>query len=185
MSRLPIFALVLLVFDELTVLIAYYIDGIMPYTCRLPKQIQKTRRKAEERRKDAQQHLEWKYPDGVTSVTAPVARTHVLQSLHLISTLWDKVGFVLPGLWALKGRPRIAYLEADDQLLRQPGIDSLSEEELVIACGERGISVLAEGSEACRSSDDMRASLQKWLDLTDAPEMAERRKRMATLLMTK
>jgi hypothetical protein len=176
---------ILLVFDELTVLIAYYIDGIMPYTCRLPEQIQKTRRKAEERRKDAQQHLEWKYPDGVTSATAPVARSHVLQSLHLISTLWDKVGFVPPGLWGMKGRPRVAYLEADDQLLRQSGIENLSEEELVIACTERGIAVLAEGGEAYRSSDDMRVSLQKWLDLIDAPEAIERRKRMAMLLMTK
>lgn len=182
-ARLPIFGLVVLLFEELTPLIAYLVEGIMPLTCRLPQHSAKSRAKASARRKYALEELKMKNPDGVAS--ASVAKTHILRSLNLVSGLWDRIGVMPPGLWQTKGRTQMGFLEGDDRLLRKAGkLKGLSEDELLHACLERGIDVdttadLAAGRNYHRRR---RHLLEQWLQLTDGKDEAERRTRMAILL---
>ncbi|KEZ40721.1 hypothetical protein SAPIO_CDS8662 [Scedosporium apiospermum] len=186
MGRLPVFAVVVLLFEELTPLVAYAFEGIMPHTCRLPQHLEKSRKKAVARRKHAFEELGWKNPDGVSQ--ASVAQVHILRSLNLVSTLWDRVGLIPPGLWQLRGRSQVAFLEVDDALLRKAGkLSQLSAEELMRACSERGIDLepsLEEADER-KKEHERRRLLEQWLRLTDAQESAERRRRMAVLLTTR
>ena len=182
-TRLPIFGLTFLLFEELTPFVAYFVEGIMPLTCRLPQHTAKSRAKAVERRKHALEELKWKNPDGV--LTASAARSHILRSLNLISTFWDRIGLVPPGLWQLKGSSQMGYLEADDRLLRKAGkLKQLSEDELSLACVDRGIDVdvTAELVSGQDFHETRRRLLGQWLQLTDGKDELERKKRMTVLL---
>ncbi|MBE3049892.1 hypothetical protein IMZ48_46825 [Candidatus Bathyarchaeota archaeon] len=181
--RLPLFGLTFLLFEELTPLIAYFVEGIMPLTCRLPQHTAKSQGKAVERRKYALNELKWKNPEGVA--TASVARAHILRSLNLVSRFWDRIGLMPPGLWQLKGRSHMGFLEADDRLLRKGGdLKQLSEEELLLASVDRGIDVdvTAELASGRNFHADRRQLLGQWLRLTDGKDELERKKRMAALL---
>lgn len=177
-SRLPLFGLVLLICGEFTPLVVVYFDAVVPYTCRLPKQIGRSLGKAEARRQSSFQHLEYEHPEGALSpkLRRRTARAHVLRSLHLVGTFWDRIGFVPPLLWWAKGNSRMAYLEGDDALLRTGGIAKLLPEEVKLACEERGLDVLG------RKHEELREHLGDWLRLTAAEELEERRKRMTVLL---
>jgi len=180
--RLPLFGLMLIVIGEFTALVVIYVDGVVPYTCRIPKQIATGLQKAEDRRRSAFDELEARFPHGVLSprVTPGVARNHVLRSLHLAGTMWDRLGFIPPGMWQVKGRLRMAFLEGDDRnLIEDGGPSQLEPEELRIACAERGIDVVG------RSETELRGVLGDWLRLTAAEDITERRRRMATLLLTR
>ncbi|KID76396.1 uncharacterized protein G6M90_00g075290 [Metarhizium brunneum] len=182
MLRLPLFGLMLLVIGEFTALAVIYVDGVVPYTCRIPKQLYSGLQKAEGRRRAAFDELEAQYPHGVLSprISAPVARKHVLRSLHLSGMMWDRLGFTPPGMWQIKGRLRMAFLEGDDKnLIEDGGPVGLETEELRIACAERGIDVLG------KSETELRSWLGDWLRLTAAEDISERRRRMATLLLTR
>ncbi|OAQ74749.1 LETM1-like protein [Purpureocillium lilacinum] len=180
--RLPLFGLMLIVIGEFTALVVIYVDGVVPYTCRIPKQIATGLQKAEDRRRSAFDELEARFPHGVLSplVTPGVARNHVLRSLHLAGTMWDRLGFIPPGMWQVKGRLRMAFLEGDDRnLIEDGGPSQLEPGELRIACAERGIDVVG------RSETELRGVLGDWLRLTAAEDITERRRRMATLLLTR
>ncbi|KAF6845244.1 LETM1-like protein [Colletotrichum musicola] len=181
--RVPLFGVVLLVCGEFTPLIVIFVDGVVPYTCRLPRQLAASFAQAEQRRHASLADFERAAPQGVLSATRGVqaaARKHVLRSLHLPGMMWDKMGFMPPGMWATKGRLRMAFLEGDDKLLkRDGGAAGLEEQEVPIACTERGIDC------AGRSTEELRALLDEWLRLTDAEESVERRKRMTVMLTTK
>ncbi|KAG5985823.1 hypothetical protein E4U43_005856 [Claviceps pusilla] len=182
MLRLPLFGLMLLVIGEFTALVVIYVDGVVPYTCRIPKQLYSGLEKAEQRRRLAFDELETRFPHGPLSprLGPEVARKHVLRSLHLSGTMWDRLGFTPPGMWQIKGRLRMAFLEGDDMnLIEDGGPMGLEPEELRIACAERGIDVLG------RSETDLRSWLGDWLRLTAAEDISERRRRMATLLLTR
>lgn len=180
--RLPLFGLMLIVLGEFTALVVLYVDGVVPFTCRIPKQIFTALEKAEQRRKTAFEELEARYPHGVLSpqITANVARSHVLRSLHMAGSIWDRLGFMPPGMWEAKGKYRMAYLEGDDiNLVEDGGPLDLDYEELRIACAERGIDVLG------KSETELRGWLGDWLRLTAAEDIEERRRRMAVLLLTR
>ncbi|TDZ26881.1 hypothetical protein Cob_v000259 [Colletotrichum orbiculare MAFF 240422] len=184
--RVPLFGLVLLVCGEFTPLIVIFVDGVVPYTCRLPRQLDSSFTQAEERRRAAFADFERAAPQGVAAASPPpgavasAARKHVLRSLHLPGMMWDKIGFVPPGMWATKGRLRLAFLEGDDQLLlRDGGAAALEGQEARIACAERGIDC------AGRTDDELRRLLDRWLELTDARTSGERRKRLTVLLTTR
>lgn len=182
MLRLPLFGLMLLVIGEFTALAVIYVDGVVPFTCRIPKQQYSGLVKAEQRRRTAFDELETQFPHGVLSprITRAVARKHVLRSLHLSGTMWDRLGFTPPGMWQIKGRLRMAFLEGDDKnLIEDGGPMGLETEELRIACAERGIDVMG------KSETDLRSWLSDWLRLTAAEDISERRRRMATLLLTR
>ncbi|KAJ2956782.1 hypothetical protein NQ176_g11299 [Zarea fungicola] len=94
--------------------------------------------------------------------------------------MWDRLGFMPPGMWRVKGNLRMAFLEGDDKnLVEDGGPSGLETDELRIACMERGIDVLG------KSESDMRMWLGDWLRLTAAEDLTERRRRMTTLLMTR
>ncbi|PHH69568.1 hypothetical protein CDD83_5681 [Cordyceps sp. RAO-2017] len=83
-------------------------------------------------------------------------------------------------MWQAKGRPRIAFLEGDDRKLMEDGGPlELEPAELAIACRERGLDTLGKGE------TELRGLLADWLRLTAAEDAAERRRRMATLLLTR
>ncbi|KAK2612366.1 hypothetical protein QQS21_001630 [Conoideocrella luteorostrata] len=180
--RLPLFGLMLIVIGEFTALAVIYVDGVVPYTCRIPKQIYSGLEKAEQRRRAAFAELEAQYPHGVLSprISPALARKHVLKSLHLSGVMWDRLGFTPPGMWQIKGRLRMAFLEGDDKnLVEDGGPMGLETDELRIACAERGIDVLG------KSETELRSWLGDWLRLTAAEGISERRRRMATLLLTR
>lgn len=180
--RLPIFGVMLTVLGEFTALVVVFVGGVVPYTCRIPKQIFRSLEKAEQRRKTAFEELENKHPQGVLSpgVNASVAQSHAMKTLDISGSIWDRVGFSPPGLWQIKGQLRMAYLEGDNQKLIQDGGPSeLELDELRIACSERGINILG------KSETELRTWLGDWLRLTAAEESAERRRRMATLILTR
>lgn len=182
MLRLPFFGLMLIVIGEFTALVVLYVDGVVPYVCRIPSQLRGGAEKAEARRREAFRELEVAHPHGVLSprVTRSLARKHVLRGLHLSGAMWDRLGFVPPGMWEIKGRLRMAFLEGDDKnLIEDGGPMGLEVDELRIACMERGIDVLG------KSESDMRTWLGDWLRLTAAEDITERRRRMTTLLMTR
>jgi hypothetical protein len=104
----------------------------------------------------------------------------VLRSLDLSGSMWDKVGFVPPGMWQIKGRLRMAFLEGDDKnILEDGGPMDMEHEEVRIACAERGINVLGKGE------TELRGWLGDWLRLTTADDDLERRRRMVVLLTTR
>ncbi|QUC23048.1 uncharacterized protein UV8b_07289 [Ustilaginoidea virens] len=182
--RLPLFGLMLVVIGEFTALAVVYVDGVVPHTCRVPRQLRRGLERAEQRRRAAFDDLEARHPHGVLSprVGPAVARRHVLRSLHLSGRLWDRLGAAAPHalLWRLKGRPRMAFLDGDDRgLIEDGGPTGLEPEELRIACAERGIDVLG------RREAELRTWLGDWLRLTAAEDAAERRRRVAVLLMTR
>ncbi|GKT45105.1 uncharacterized protein ColSpa_05286 [Colletotrichum spaethianum] len=179
--RVPLFGLVLLICGEFTPLIVIFVDGVVPYTCRLPQQVESSFKQAEERRKTSFLEFEKAAPQGVASGTAQAAaRKHVLRSLHVPGMMWEKLGFFPPGLWATKGRLRMAFLEGDDRLLaRDGGAAGLEEQEVRTACMERGIDCIG------REDTELRQLLDQWLRLVDAEETGERRKRMTVMLTTR
>ncbi len=180
--RLPFFGLMLVVIGEFTALVVLYVDGVVPYVCRIPKQVATGLRKAEDRRREAFDELEAKHPHGVLSpqVNERVARKHVLKSLHMSGVMWDRLGFVPPGMWKIKGTLRMAFLQGDDKnIIEDGGPTGLDVEELRIACAERGIDVVG------KSATDLRSCLGDWLRLTAAEDVAEQRRRITVLLMTR
>lgn len=180
--RLPAFALFLLVAGELTPIVVVFISGILPYTCRFPREQRISLEKAEQRRQVAFDELESQYPRGALSpgITRAVARQHILKSLDISGGIWDRLGFTPPGLWDIKGKLRMAFLEVDDKrLVDDGGPLGLELEELRIACSDRGIDILG------KSEGELRNRLGDWLRLTAAEDLGERRRRMATLMLTR
>ncbi|ETS01066.1 hypothetical protein M419DRAFT_99967 [Trichoderma reesei RUT C-30] len=180
--RLPVFALFFMVAGEFTPLLVVFVSGILPFTCRFPSLMKDILEKAERRRAAAFNDLESKYPEGAFSpqITKAVARQHILRTLDLSGAMWDRLGFTPPGMWNIKGKLRLSYLEVDDKrLLDGGGPSGLEVEELRIACAERGLNVLG------KSEEELRRRLGDWLRLTAAEEPGERRRRIATLLLTR
>ncbi|EQL02042.1 LETM1-like protein [Ophiocordyceps sinensis CO18] len=104
-------------------------------------------------------------------------RPSIWRPYHVPKT-FSRADWVL--LWRVKGRLRMAFLEGDDaNLIEDGGPLGLEPAELVIACKERGIDTLGE------SEADLMSLLGDWLRLTAAEDIAERRRRMATLLLTR
>ncbi|KAM0247895.1 hypothetical protein ACHAQJ_009665 [Trichoderma viride] len=180
--RLPLFALFFIIAEDLTPILVIFLPGILPYTCRFPRLLNITLEKAERRRKAAFDELESQYPQGALSpgITRTVAHRHLLRSLDLSGRMWDRLGFTPPGMWAIKGRLRMTFLEIDDQrLLDGGGPLGLDVEELRIACSDRGINILG------KSEMELKTRLGDWLRLTAAKDLGERRRRMATLMLTR
>ncbi|PHH76586.1 hypothetical protein CDD80_1407 [Ophiocordyceps camponoti-rufipedis] len=180
--RLPIFGLMLLIIGEFTALVVIYVDRVVPYTCRIPKQVRNAAERSEKRRRDAFRELQVRYRDGAlsTDMTPAVARRHILRSLDIAGNMWDRLGFMPPGMWRVKGQSRMKFLEGDDQCLVDAGDPlELSTVELSTACRERGIDTLG------KTDSQLGGLLSQWLRLTRADNPAERRRRMAVLMLTR
>ncbi|KAH7369794.1 hypothetical protein BKA65DRAFT_589256 [Rhexocercosporidium sp. MPI-PUGE-AT-0058] len=163
-KRVPMFALVLLVCGELTPLVVIVLTGIVPWTCRIPKQIQSDRAKLEERRRISFRNLTARLPDGKGGVQAldRMQLLHISWSLGLCSSMWDYLGGQLPGLptgiLRRKVQRRVEYLEMDDRLiLRAGGVKDMGAEEVRMALVERGVDILG------REGKGMKGELSAWL----------------------
>jgi len=157
-----VFALVLLVCGEFTPLVVIALTGVVPWTCRIPKQVATDRRKLEQRRAISFRNLTAQPPKekGVDGLER-MQLLHISWSLGLSSSAWDWLGGQLPGLpTALLRRKvgrRVQYLELDDGLIeRWGGVARMEMEEVRMALVERGVDVLE------KRDGQLRAALDAW-----------------------
>lgn len=168
--RLPLFALLLLVCGEFTPLVVMAMPKLVPYTCRIPRQVETLQRKAEERRaaslKKLDQIREKTEGEGAKAPLSDAATAaHIARSLNLISPLWDRLGVPDATLALLSTQRKVQrhldHLKEDDALLVQAGgVDALEDEEVVLACVDRAIGTVG------RSSEELRKELRSWLQYT-------------------
>lgn len=140
------------------------LSGVVPFTCRIPKQIDSDRKKLEERRSISFRNLTATPPDKnvVAEQLERMQLLHISWSLGLSSSAWDWLGGQLPGLPTaiLKKRvaKRVEYLKNDDYLIvKGGGVEEMNIEEVKIALVERGLNVLGKDEQALRSS------LEAWI----------------------
>lgn len=165
MKRVPVFALVFAVCGEFTPLVVVFLSSVVPWTCRIPKQVNGDRRKLEERRRVSFRNLTVPPLEGKEGGVKALVRMqllHVSWSLGLSSSAWDWLGGRLPGLPTFLLRRKVArrvdYLDMDDSLIGVGGgVEKMQDDECRMACVERGIDVLG------RKDEDLRRDLEAWL----------------------
>ncbi|ERT02758.1 hypothetical protein HMPREF1624_01060 [Sporothrix schenckii ATCC 58251] len=171
MRRLPLFGLLLLICGEFTPFVVLVFPHVVPYPCRIPKQVEQLQRKAESRR----QHAFVAYGEE-TVASAPTAESTIRgrhataardvlisRSLGLIAPFWDRIGLVsgVPGLAHRAVERHLAFLAEDDALLRQAGgVLALEPEEVLLASADRGLDVVGQ------DEGRLRERLVRWLRLT-------------------
>jgi hypothetical protein len=164
-KRVPVFALVFAVCGEFTPLVVVFLSSVVPWTCRIPKQVNGDRRKLEERRRVSFRNLTVPPLEGKEGGVKALVRMqllHVSWSLGLSSSAWDWLGGRLPGLPTFLLRRKVArrvdYLDMDDSLIGVGGgVEKMQDDECRMACVERGIDVLG------RKDEDLRRDLEAWL----------------------
>jgi hypothetical protein len=163
--RLPLFALMFVVCGELTPLVVLALPGTVPLTCRIPRQIEKLRRTTEARRRASsariQEHMGGGARATVPSRAGVMITAHVARSLNLVAPLWDHLPDAAVALLASRRvRAHVAYLVRDGHLLSQAGgVPALEDDEVTLACEDRGLPVVD------RSAAALREELERWLDL--------------------
>ncbi|KAI9841379.1 MAG: hypothetical protein M1838_003603, partial [Thelocarpon superellum] len=146
--RVPIFALIFVIFGEYTPLVVIYMSNLVPWPCRTPQQILSDRRKLEERRKTSIQNLVIPVPQGSVDIgsLAPQQIAHIARSLGLFSSWTDRLlgsGPLVQRLLRRRIQRRVQYLHHDDQLIqRDGGPQQMEMEEIRMALVERGVDVL-------------------------------------------
>lgn len=166
MRRLPLFGLLLLICGEFTPFVVLVFPHVVPYTCRIPKQVQQLRTKAEERRQAAFQEYEGAAAAANTPGTKSLEAAGdllITRSLGLVAPFWDRIGLLnaAPGLVHRAVTRRLTYLTEDDALLRAAGgAAALEPEELLLASADRGLNVVGQ-DEAW-----LRKKMVEWLELT-------------------
>ncbi|KAI1407299.1 hypothetical protein F5Y13DRAFT_175247 [Hypoxylon sp. FL1857] len=159
-SRLPLFGLLVLLCGEFTPLIVLVFPRLTPYTCRIPKQSEAMRRTSEARRAASFRVLQHHLPSDDSAALGSVANGHICRSLGLASPLWDKIGFDAPFAGTL-ARRAVQRIAADDAMIREGGgVGALVDDEVVLACEDRGIDVLD------KSVGELRNRLEEWLRKT-------------------
>jgi hypothetical protein len=163
LKRVPVFALVFLVCGEFTPLVVIALSGVVPWTCRIPKQVDGDRKKLETRRAISFRNLTLPPPkdEGVDGLQR-MQLLHISWSLGLCSSVWDWLGGQLPGLptplLRRRVRRRVEYLKVDDELImKEGGVKGMDPEEVKMACVERGIDVLGKGD------GELKRRLSQWL----------------------
>ncbi|KAK6087101.1 hypothetical protein SCUP234_02194 [Seiridium cupressi] len=155
MSRLPVFGLALLVFGEFTPLVVLVFPKLTPYTCRIPKQIEKLRKNAQDRREASMQNMRH-----ITDSNAldKIISGHVVRSLGLGSSIWDKVG-IDPPFSAARAKKAVSRIFNDDIMIRDGGgVSALEPDEVVLACEDRAMDVRSE------DVGKLRSRLEKWVE---------------------
>ncbi|KXT04459.1 hypothetical protein AC579_626 [Pseudocercospora musae] len=183
-GKLPFFGLMVALFGEWLPLIVPFIPGAVPGTCRIPKQIEGMRKKAEERRRisfrqgisepDSEQ-LSLEAAHTTVSAEWPMSRKeyaaktlsqlrddqlfHLSSTLNLHNRMWDRIQLPPPSFLLRRGLSKhLSYLASDDFLLeRYGGAAKLTADEVDIACEERGLDVLG------RPEQKLRENLSWWL----------------------
>jgi len=158
-KRVPLFALVLMICGEFTPLVVIALSGVVPWTCRIPKQIESDRKKLEQRRSASFRELTTVPPTqaGVQHLKK-TQLLHISRSLGLRSGIWDWVGGLPIALLRRDVSRRIEYLALDDALVRKAGgIKDMDVEEVKMALVERGVDVLGKGEA------QLKGDLNAWL----------------------
>ncbi|KAH7029161.1 uncharacterized protein B0I36DRAFT_363740 [Microdochium trichocladiopsis] len=180
-ARLPVFGLVILICGEFTPLVVVAFPKLTPYTCRIPKQIDILRRTAETRREASFKALRNAAPETPSSATqqqgngdkssssssheltgaiAKLAPGHIARTLGLTSRIWDRVGIDSPFSAALSQRA-VRKIAADDRLIRRDGgVGGLIDDEVVLACEQRGMNVRDQ------QARNLRRRLDEWVRTT-------------------
>ncbi|KAI1204728.1 uncharacterized protein F4807DRAFT_321040 [Annulohypoxylon truncatum] len=154
--RVPAFALLLLVCGELTPLVVIAFPRLTPYTCRIPNQISALQRRSEARR--ARSYASLKHAQLTAhDLRGGLASGHVCRALGLTSPLWDRIGIDSPFGSSLATRAVVRIAEDDALIRKGGGVDALVDEEVVLACEDRGMDVRG------RDVDQLRAELRDWL----------------------
>ncbi|KAF2967844.1 hypothetical protein GQX73_g5783 [Xylaria multiplex] len=150
-SRLPLFALIMLICGEFTPLIVIIFPRLTPYTCRIPSQTAVIRRSVESRRAASFRAL-----SHATALEA-AADGHICRSLGIGSPLWDRMGFDTPFAKS-RAQETVGRIVQDDAMLRSGGgVRALVDDEVVLACEERGIDTLG------KDIADLRGKLSAWV----------------------
>lgn len=159
MKKLPIFGLCFIICGEFTPLVVLLLPHIVPYPCRIPRQVTKLQKAAEKRRAASFEfykkavEVAWDDED-----REHVENEHIAKSLGFVSTFWDKITVVPTKMAKYRTEERIAALVKDDALIRQAGgVGALEGEEIVLACEERGLDTLD------RDTFELRGMLTRWL----------------------
>ena len=168
MRKIPLFVLMYLVCGEFTPLVVIALSGLVPRTLWIPKQVQRAREKAEERRRLAYESTSTSplaTSSGSSEKPSAGARgaegehaVRVGQILGAYPAWWDR----LPAkpTWAIRRRVerRLHELELDDRAIeRDGGAQGLEEEEVKLAAETRGLNVSGKTDGAVREE------LKGWL----------------------
>lgn len=191
--RLPLFALMFIVCGEFTPLVVLALPSVVPLTCRIPRQIEKLRRATEERRRASSARIQDKMQEQGSVLSRAEVTAHIARSLGLISPLWDRLPLadsIIAPLASRRVRAHVAYLDRDGHLLSQAGgVPALEDDEVALACEDRGLAVVD------RSAAELRESLGRWVDLAGedggddaggpwSPEVVARREALVVSLLT-
>lgn len=169
-KRIPVFIILLAIFGEYLPLVVIFCTPLVPYTCRIPKQIRKAREQLEERRSrsfrgqlggvptphkvGSEQEVQSLDQLDATQVA------HIGRSLGLYFNFWDRIGAFWPPSLILRRKvdKRLQYLELDDALFRRDGgVNELKgDEEIRLAAEDRGIDILN------RSTQEIHDLLRAW-----------------------
>lgn len=176
LARLPVFGVLVVVFGEFTPLVVLVFPKLTPLTCRIPKQTAKLRAQMQARREASRRLLR--------HVEAParekLAPGHIVRSLGLGLSLWDKLG-VDPPFARARANRAVRRIVADDFRIRDGGgADGLVGDEVVMACEDRGMDVTAVGEQ---SVAELRGKLAEWIEETTAKDEAEGEAAVRRILM--
>ncbi|KAI1112394.1 hypothetical protein F5Y14DRAFT_422040 [Nemania sp. NC0429] len=151
-ARLPLFGLMLLVCGEFTPLVVLLFPHLTPYTCRIPSQIAVLQKAAEARRAASLRA----FPPSSPS-TAGLEDGHICRRLGIGHAAWDKLGLSVPFARA-RVADAVARIALDDVLLRSGGgVRLLVDDEVVLACEDRGIDTLG------KDVASLRRRLETWV----------------------
>lgn len=168
--RVPVFALLLAIFGEWLPLLVIFLTPLIPYNCRIPRQIEKQLAKRQRQRQEARRwlHRTKKLASFVDLQEAEYAKRSEAAS-DLKRFLFDGLNAGSAISYRLFGQrgisERLDYLMHDTAALFLPKlgpgqiVNGLSDEEVRIAAEERGIDVLG------RSSEQVRRDFLLWLNL--------------------
>lgn len=181
--RLPLFAVILVVCGEFTPLVVLALPRAVPGPCRIPRQVEGLLRGVERGRGEARtlaaaQVAGDKEGGGAgREEGVGLGEREVARILGLSAKAWT------PGFLVRKRvAERLGYLREDDALLIEAGgAKGLVDEEVRLACADRGVDVLG------REVEELRSVLGRWLRLTNARRLGEegREKAVTRLLLTK
>lgn len=173
--RLPLFALMFVVCGEFTPLVVLALPGVVPLTCRIPRQIEKLRKATEARRAASSARIRDKIqrisgsssssssPDDGPALSRAELTAHAARSLGLISPMWDRLPLpdgAVALLASRRVRAYLAYLDRDGHLLSQAGgVPALEDDEVALACEDRGLPVVD------RPPAELREELGRWVAL--------------------
>jgi len=184
MSKLPPFILLWCICGEFTPLLIVFVTGLVPRILWIPKQVQKAREKVEERRKVIRQTSMFNEKPintiikenllSPSTTTSREAYKCLAQSLSLYPAWWDRFApsLIPSGLVQRRVEARLKDLDVDDfAIARDGGVRSMDREEVLMACEDRGITVLEKEDEI------LRQDLEGWVQdrTTKSPKAPETR----------